>query len=389
MGWLAKNYPGLNPNWKSPPGMLGVNGTFTAEQHEFDALGKTLVSRLQKTTKPSKDMQFAILDVAQPGAWALYASQCYGIVITTGLIHNFQTVCAQADRMIRGSLVRAEGAPNFVADLWEGLAQEQALYDSFGGLLAHIAFAFIIHHELAHAGLGHEGVWFLGAAAPGGEGAEQEEPVRFIDEFSSGAAATGGDRVRSASQALEADADLNGLRYTVQFMDKQAERFAKPDLEADGSMGIVWKHFLTSPDRKWFVILTGVAIGLYCLVSDPGDATLGELAGTTHPPLPARVLALLHAGSQLQAGQAGIKPLDISEVLLFTAGLLGLLRQARGDGNVTLDNLLDGLRINEAVQRFDEIGAYFTSLARRMAELDPKRQHLRRFPDYMCWEWYK
>lgn len=387
--WIKKNYLRLNSKWDSAPHLLGVNGTFSAEQHQFSQLGESLVMRLQKTMEHPKDVQFAILNTSLPGAWALYGVQCDGVIITTGLVKNIQSVCGQVDRMMQQILTLDGGKENFLRDLWKGIPFQNDDYESFGGLLAHIAFSFIIHHELSHLGLGHEGIRNVGAASEGPtvQGGDDDW---FMDELALGASESHStlQRPSLSSQALEADADLNGLRYTLQFMNYQASRFEKIEVDENDKMGVVWKHFLTSSNNRWFVILAGISIGLYCLISDLDNVTLGVLSKNTHPPIPSRVLAILNVGAALYKEETGEKFTELSNVLLFVACILGMLKNLNGK-TTTIDKLLESLKINESVERIDDIGHHFTELADEMSKLNGKRSLYRRFPDFMCWEWYK
>ncbi|OEZ88798.1 hypothetical protein JAB8_29980 [Janthinobacterium sp. HH106] len=389
--WLRKNYTLLNEHWGYPRRLLGRTGTVAAEQHEFDELGVKLITRLQETMKYKKDMQFAIMKDSQPGAWAIYAPLCYGIVITTGLILNMQTVCGCVVWLMQQSRAQPEGEDNFVAELWRGMPHENDDYESFGGLLAHIAFAFVMHHELAHAGLGHDsidGEAKVKRSAPNYK-ADQTK-IQVIHESSIAAKANADNQPAQSpvNQALEADADMNGLRYTIQFMEHQATRFENLNVDATDKMGLVWKHMLTNTERRWFAILAGVGIGLYCLISNLDNVKMGELSDQTHPPIPARVMAILVVGSHLYERQNGHKLEGLSNVLLFVAGLLGLSFTVNNKYK-TLDDLLDGLRINDGVNRLEEIGAHFGKLAKMRSTLDRRLRLHRRFPDYLCWAWFE
>jgi hypothetical protein len=257
-----------------------------------------LVTRLQQTMKDKKDMQFAIIKDSQPGAWAIYAPLCYGIVITTGLILKMQAVCGCVIWLMHQSRAQPEGADNFVSELWRGMPHGNEDCESFGGLLAHIAFAFVIHHELAHAGLGHDAI----------DGEAKE--------------------IRSAP-AYKAD------QTKVQVIHESS-----------------------------------------------------IAAKATHPPIPARVMAILVAGSRLYERQNDHQFEGLSNVLLFVAGLLGLSITVN-EKYRTLDDLLDGLRINDVVNRLEEIGTHFGTLAKMRSDLNSRLRLRRRFPDYLCWAWFE
>jgi len=63
---------------------------------------------------------------------------------------------------------------NFVRQLWAEMPNANRDFQSYGEVLAQIAFDFIVHHELAHAGLGHE--WVMATASV------SEELQRLADE---------------------------------------------------------------------------------------------------------------------------------------------------------------------------------------------------------------
>ena len=260
-------------------------------------------------------------------------------------------------------------------------------FQSYGEVLAQIAFDFIVHHELAHAGLGHEWVMATASASEELQHLSDEERTWSIDEVSLAAMPSVGSRSGAWRQALEADADLNGLRYTIEYLEMQAKIFAAKGKLGEDHRDIVWETVLTNPKLRWFAVLAGSSIGLAAILSKPRKE-LGDLASSTHPPLPARMLMVLHAGVQLQKLAMPASPINASEVLLLVSGLFGFLHFAR-DGKIkSLDALLNEFNLPEAVQRYEEIGQHFASLAQEMSALAATRDHLRRFPEFLRWEWY-
>jgi len=98
---------------------------------------------------------------------------------------------------------------------------------------------------------------------------------------------------------LEADADLNGLRYTIEYLEMQAKIFVAKGKLGDDHRERCLGDRSDESKLRWFAVLAGSSIGLAALVSTPRKE-LGDLASSTHPPLPARMLMVLHAGVQLQ-----------------------------------------------------------------------------------------
>jgi hypothetical protein len=381
--WLKAHYRRLN--WPKAERLLGTRATLGAKQEEYAKLGGVLVSRLQDLMRPPKAINFGILNVSRPNAWAIYAARFYGILVTKGLIENIQRVCGQAGAMMRGADV-LEDQGNFLRNLWLGFQVRKEDYENFGGLLAHIAFAFIIHHELAHAGLGHEGVASNPKSASDGASSDSEIDTQYVDEALNSIAHDSAG-VSWSSQALEVDADINGLGYTVDWIQSQANSLKALNVDPAKRMDAVWHHFLTDADRRWFVMLTGVSIGLYCLVNDLDLVPLGDMTQATHPPLPARVLAMLHAGSMLHKIETECAFNAQSDVLLVVTGLIGMLQVTQGDSR-SLDDWFSALAVDEGVARYDDIGAHYRRLANEMAEIHQQRLLYMRFPDGLCWKWF-
>ena len=100
------------------------------------------------------------------------------------------------------------------------------------------------------------------------------------------------------------------------------------------------------------------------------------------------MLTVLEAGVQLQKRAMPANPIIASEVLLLVSGLFGFLHSARNGKIKSLDAQLNEFNLPEAVQRYEEIGQHFASLAHEMSALAATRDHFRRFPDFLRWEWY-
>lgn len=390
--WLRVNYKKVNEHWTHPPRLLGETSVLAAQQQQFLMLGQEIVSCMEKCIADNnpniaKPIEFAIIRSNVLGAWAFWASKCYGIVVTQGLIENIQAVCGQVDRLMRGAMESPPDDNNFIRQLWAEMPDSNRDFQSYGEVLAQIAFDFIVHHELAHAGLGHEWVMATASASAELQCLSDEERTWSIDEVSFAAMPSGGSKFGAWRQALEADADLNGLRYTIDYLEMQAKIFVAKGKLGDDHRDIVWETVLTNSKLRWFAVLAGASIGLAALLSTPRKE-LGDLALSTHPPLPARILMVLHAGAQLQKLAMPTDPIITSEVLLLVSGLFGFLHFAHEGKIKSLDVLLNDFNLLEAVERYEEIGQHFSSLAQEMNALAATRDHLRRFPDFLRWEWY-
>lgn len=391
--WLQvkDNYQKINVRWNKPPRILGGNGVVSAGQEEFQLLGLHLASRLEKVIKkesPSRHKPFHFAIIKPPShtrnAWAFWAADFYGILVTQGLVENIQTVCGQFVRLMPQVMAMEPLGENFLRELWAGMPAENADFSMYGSLLAQIAFDFIVHHELAHAGLGHESIYSGARAIEDSSSAHEGEREWVLAEYSESASASAEDVGDRCRQALEADADLNGLRYTIDFVDHQTKTFKETSEPPEDSMCTVWKHFLTDDTQRWFAIMAGVTIGLGCLLSEQKDR-LGDLSVGSHPPLPARMLMLLHAARQLQ--RPALRA-SIADVVLLVSTLFSMLRTANGSSTETLESGLGRFNLKEAIERFDEIGHHFKSLATEMRKLAKQCEGYRLFPDSLRWKWY-
>lgn len=389
--WLQTNYNMVNASWKEPPQLLGGKGIRAAEQDEFQTLGQALATRLEQVVlrdRPERFKRFEFVIAKsgpdERGAWAFWPSECYGILVQQGLIENMQAVCGQIGALMTQAHALPPDEANFLQNLWKGIPVCSDRYFSYGEVLAQIAFDFIVHHELAHAGLGHEWIIQCASASEFELGQPDKEGVCVLEELSGSAAASGRAGGESWRQPLEADADLNGLRYTIQYVEFQADRFDALTVSAGDGRGLVWKHFLTNDSLRWFTIMAGVSIGLCCLLSQQTSG-LGNLADKSHPPVPARVLVMLHAARQLHPSANQV---EMAEVLLFVTALFAMLRTAQGSQTETVESILAWFSIDEAMNRFGDIASHFESLAVDMRKLSGMRDHLRRFPDFLRWEWY-
>ncbi|WP_155635263.1 hypothetical protein [Burkholderia cepacia] len=404
--WLSENFSKIWHNSSIAPRILGRRATTLAEQEEFHQLGEILVKRMFLAMEHAKPIEFHLLDRAESGAWVIWPAQCYGVLLTRGLVQNIQVVCGQAERLL-GSALRDGQARNFLSDLWGKLPNDKDHRTAFGGLLAQVAFAFVVHHELAHAGLGHEGAV---KAAYTRSAAKLDDHALFdgldiLDEWAAAAAEHDlSPERRIRSQALEADADVNGLIYTRQFMLDQAREFQGRTVACDDSMGVVWKALLNSGANRGLVVCIGVTIGLLSLLPDFALKELGNLDVSTHPPIPARILTLLHIDRQLDTENSGRD--NMTNAILIAAALIDMVismerLNAEGSGALaasnlptenapasSLDRALERISIPESVSRFDDIGAHMKALALEMKSLERTTSQYCRFPHWMRFAWY-
>lgn len=395
--WLENNHFKIWRTSSKTPRILGRRATSIAEQEEFKQLGEILVAEMAAAMKPQKPVLFHLLDRDEASAWVVWPARCYAVLLTRGLVENIQATCGQAARLLDSALKKSLPG-NFLADLWGPLPRKEDHRTAFGELIAHIAFSFVVYHELAHAGIGHEGANNV-PSAQGVHSAEDQpllDSAEFLDEC---AAATADGNLSPGlwikSQALEVDADINGLRYTRKGMEKQARRFERVEVS---SADVVWKALLTSSENRNFVVCIGVTIGLLSLLPDFELEKLGKLDAATHPPIPARLLAVLHASRHFD--DHGADEQNMVRAVLIGASLIDMIVSARiaiangGASDETeapdsiLDRALERISLPEMLSLFDEIGGHMQALAAERARLERTISDYRRFPDWLCYAWY-
>ncbi|MFZ4876623.1 hypothetical protein ACL9RI_16205 [Janthinobacterium sp. Mn2066] len=386
--WLKKYFKKINEKLVEPPRLLGETSKYNAQQEEFEQLAQMLISRMFKAMLHPKEIKFSLVVNEISNAWAIWPADFYAVLVTTALAKNIQETCGQVETLMRQGERLPTGEPNLMRDLWSGMPYENRDYESFGGLLAHIAYAFVVHHELAHIGLGHEAI--LGGILSSNANSIIEEEVLALDESRMCApAAQNADGSPSLSgQALEADADLNALAYTIEFMQLQQRKFLEKEVCFDDSQGIVWKDILTNKNKRWFAITAGVAVGLFCLINNFESEKIDALDARSHPPISARVMVMLHAIKIRYLNENPGAPFNLPDTLLFVVTLFGNLHMAKTRKAISIDELIEKFLIKEAVEKFEEIGMHYEKLSTEMKLLDNKRRHLVRFEEYLCWQWY-
>ncbi|MDW9248053.1 hypothetical protein C7S13_6071 [Burkholderia cepacia] len=169
-------------------------------------------------------------------------------------------------------------------------------------------------------------------------------------------------------------------------------------------MGVVWKALLNSGANRGLVVCIGVTIGLLSLLPDFALKELGNLDVSTHPPIPARILTLLHIDRQLDTENSGRD--NMTNAILIAAALIDMVismerLNAEGSGALaasnlptenapasSLDRALERISIPESVSRFDDIGAHMKALALEMKSLERTTSQYCRFPHWMRFAWY-
>lgn len=412
--WIQKYFKRVWPARTVPPRVMGARAVLAAQQDNFLKFGEALVSRFGDTFPEERRLpiEFAILDLEDEGAWVIWPAQCYGVLMTKGLLWKIQRISWEAQELLPVGFDAPVKKSNFLKQLWADLPQNEAHFYHFGSLIGHIAFSFIIHHELAHAGLGHEGLRYLRSAAILESDDSPDSGGNFMDEFAgvSGAASDAGGRL--TSQALETDADVHGMLYTRQFLRDEAEMLLQRSVASDEVMGTVWGALLRDTHCEQLMLFIGIAVGLLALLPDLEADRIDHTAERTHPPLPSRLLLVFHVAGSI----SGYRPSfweNRSAAITTAIGLIGAFQReefgkrtkSRGVSCVRypgdeIETENDGapnaiwrplghLSIVDAWLRQDELGPYWETLVSRLRTLSALLAPYARCPESLRYTWHR
>lgn len=393
--WIANNFRLIWPRLAVPPRFMGRNALNAALQHEAFQYGQALVARLVEAipTSKQKEFEFQVLDLDQVNAWAVWAPACYGIFVTRGLVTKMQRICSYAPEFMRHGR-HTPVRMNFLRDMWDGLPDDSAHYDAFATVLLHIALAFIVHHELAHAGLGHEGkVTSMNDGDPNAD---------FIDEATmadAGRTLPSANRLRS--QVLETDADVHALFYTRRLVLDEVEQFRTAENLPVGPA--VFIHLLRNKRFQQMTVFMGVALGALMLTSGLEDERFGTTVSTAHPPMPSRLLLMFHAASSLSGHDEVFAECRSAAITTAIALISKYLKEAFGVDPHKPDEKVDqteghrrskweALRhvsVVDALFRIEEVSEYWETLVAKVREMKPALNQDARFPEMLRYEWYR
>lgn len=391
---------------------MGKNALAAAGLTSFFEFGSALVARLAETIPGGRALpiEFYILDLDSDGAWVVWPAECYGVFITRGLLWKIQKIGWHGMEAMRdGKHIPVK--MNFFRELWGDLPDDDEYYIQFGTLIARIAFAFVIHHELAHAGLGHEGARFMSARGSGMSGLEMPliADADYLDEFASVI-----DNLKASlrSQALETDADVHGFFYTRQLINDESELLRQRDIAPDSVWPYVCKALLRDAHCRQFMIFTGVAVGLLALLPNLEAERFGETVPTSHPPAPSRLLLMFHVvGSITRYGERFWE--NRSAAMSCAIVLISLFLRAEGhitmstqpgsghatdavDATATAHEAASSkwqkwrhLAIVDAMFCELEVGQYWEELVAEMRTISPGLRKFARFPEYIRYGWYE
>lgn len=413
--WMQKNYRRIWPQRTAAPRFMGKNALRASGLGSFDEFGKALIERLAETIdgEPKASFEFYILDISSIGAWVVWPAECYGIFITRGLVRKIQEIGWHGMDAIR----KGRDIPvkmNFFREVWDDLPDEDEYYLEFGVLIARIAFAFIIHHELAHAGLGHEGARFLSAG-----NTESEVPIiaslmdeNYWDEFSNAANAANASHQSLRAQVLETDADVHGMLYTRRLINDEAEILQRGSITHEHVSSYVRKTLLRNSDCRQFMIFAGVAVGMFALVSNLEVERIGDTGPNSHPPAPSRLLLMFHVvgsittykGRFWELRSAAIScaiiliSLYLHEQSLSTEAPEIRDRDSIGpvnspvlprDENASKWESMRHFAIIDALFRQDEVGDYWEELVYEMRVISSNLRKYALFAEYMRYSWFE
>lgn len=359
----------------------------------------------ERLAKP-KQLLYCTLEDDRRNAFAVVPANCSTVLVSSGLIHRLQAVPGQAIRQVQEWLALGETDTPSIHDTWGDLPRDAGHFEAFAALLAHVAFVFVVHHELAHLVLGHEAQWQRGRSSALGATASAEDEISFSEaEFLTvaGAAAADDDGSVDGNQALELDADIHALMYTDAHLTELGNELAPgAGQPAADVLGSVWASLLSRETARQFSLAAGAVLGLLSLVPDSGVKELGALGRLSHPHVSLRVLAALNVYAATSKDRR--KALSVSaEALQFVLTLFGSLQLAeaavasfRSVGSATEDSLptltssdlYAHFRLDEALARFDEIGRYVETLAVQMRAYQPSLSAMARARDADRCPWF-
>ncbi|QCG89387.1 hypothetical protein [Azospirillum sp. TSH100] len=407
--WIRSNYKQLWPGRKDCPKFMGVNALITSQLIGYQKFGEALVSRIYDALDNDKrvPLQFAILDLEEVGAWVLRSPKCYGILITKKLVSKIVGICNEASEAMPDALKPSDKRPNFLKLLWDDLPVAENYLMHFGNLIAYIAFTFIIHHELAHVGLGH-----LGSICRQGALAEDEADSQgnvILDELAGVVSerSVSGDAL--SKQAFETDADVHGMFYTRSLLRDKAQQL-RDNHTNNGIMEHVWRTLLREHDQEQLMLFIGVAVAVLSLSPHLDSDKFETTKKRTHPPVPSRLLLAFHATGSIKGytgkyweNRSAAIAVAIGAIARFNGGLpekkpetddnkSSNSRQGSND-NAILDarswRTLDNLSIIDASYRMQEIGEYWEDLVKCLREIAPKSLKNSIFPQMLLYNWYR
>lgn len=381
----------------------------TSKQEQFELLGRMLVERMHSRLATPKPFRYCTLDDDSRNAFAVVPADCSAVLVSTGLVRRVQEVAGQATRQMEQWLCLPPVDAPSIHETWGDLPRDAGCFEAFAGLLAHVAFVFVVHHELAHLVLGHEARWNRGRTCSSASGAAADAGAdTYFSEAEfllvGGAAASADDDVSvDGNQALELDADVHALIYTDTYLkelrDKLAARAGQPEADILDS---VWAAVLGSAVARQFAVAAGAVLGLLALVPESGVKELGPLGLPSHPHISLRVLAALkvHADLSVDSKKAQVAS---TEALLFVLALFGSLQMAQAavaslkvGRPVTADtlpvpassDLYGRFRLDEALARFDQVQPHVATLAAHMRACLPSLTLMARAADTDRHRWY-
>ncbi|WP_434620723.1 hypothetical protein [Azospirillum sp. B2RO_4] len=406
--WIRSNYKRLWPGRDKCPRFMGKNAILCCQQHHFFEFGKMLIARMNKALDGDKQIpfQFAILNLEEVGAWVVRSPECYGVLISKKLLWKIQRICYESWEAIPETFDMPVKRSNFLRDLWGDMPLDSDYLMHFSTLVGHVAFSFIVHHEVAHAGLGH-----LKPIHRQGVNAEVEadslEDV-ILDEF----AGVMSNKLDSGDyllkQALETDADVHGMFYTRRLLREEAQslRGYRPN---GNLMSHVWGKLLRDKDCEQLMLFMGVAVGLLALAPDLEADKFDISKLKTHPPIPSRLLLAFHVAGSIDGHaekywenrSAAITMAIISIARFQGEGFRDPSANTRAKDNYISENNqelsvaeqkwreLSYISVIDASFRMSEIGSYWEDLVACLCNIAPDLSRGEGFPESLHYEWYR
>jgi hypothetical protein len=270
-------------------------------------------------------------------------------------------------------------------------------------MAVHVSFALLVHHELAHVALGHLDCLDSGVAPAA---AIEDEIAAAIDEGAQLAASSpsGTDGQSDHRQCLELDADIHGLKWTVEYLQSYARERAAEMPSADM---LIWSRFCLDPKSRRYLLI--LAATLLCSAFGAIPYAETALKKGTHLPAVARMMLFLYVedskhfqpseGDNLVTPSTRVQPLihaiTISAQLEFAKAAFRRVEFNEPDpfeglsAEECFNKVYTDLGITSAIDHWTATGERFESLRMRRREIDARLAKARLLLDpTLLLDWY-
>ncbi len=330
------------------------------ELGDFRKLATRLCRKWSKSFVGQIRIEAVLTDSSSANAWAIPVKEApngvYLVVFTRGIVDALSQLGGQEDLNLRAWLA-SDDLPDTLKSFWGALPTCDRARQVFAAVVVHIAFVMLIHHELAHIGLGHLPII---KAGPGS--------VRRHENL--------------YRQCYELDADIHAMAWTSAYLVSAFEECAQG---SDALTKQIWSAFCHDLSNRRFLIALATVVFYAALGLRP--FTPQQLDITDHPPTITRLLLLIHlenilaqkrgepSGLQIPAIQHGMALLAQREFSLaaeksMEEGTVNAIGQMSGPemySKIMSDSGLEG-----ALDNWEQIGVHLEILARKRRVIEDR-----------------